>query len=321
MPVVSIIMAAYNSAEFIGRAIDSVINQTISDWELIIIDDCSQDKTATVALDYCEKDQRIIYTRTDRNSGPSHARNVGMSLARGTWITILDSDDTFLAERLERLVTIAEADQLNFIADNIVYFDKYADEIIGNAYQLPRSSMELTIRTFLLNCGAGRYFSFSLLKPLVRLSLLKANGIRYDETIRVGEDFHFIFSILWNGARAAVLSEALYVYTLPFGLKSRRRSSTTRTDYSVTGWDAIVSAKLRVLDYAVSSAPDRQVEIAALTKLIDAYRGEQNWQMMKQHFRSRNFHPALSIAMKNNTLGLIAKKLYYRFSRTQRIYQ
>ena len=314
-------MAAYNSDEFIGRAIDSAINQTLSDWELIIIDDCSRDNTATIALDYCKKDQRIIYKRTEQNSGPSHARNIGMSLARGTWITILDSDDTFLAERLERLVTIAENDRLDFIADNILYYDKDADEIIGNAYHMPRPSMELTLLTFLLNCGAGRYFSFSLLKPLVRLSLLKETGIRYDEAIRVGEDFHFIFSILWNGTRAAVLSEALYVYTLPFGLKSRRHSSTTRTDHSVTGWDAIVSAKLRVLDYAVSSAPERQVEIAALTNLIDAYRGEQHWRMIKHHIRSKNFHLALDAAMKNNTLRLIAKKIYYRLARTQRIYQ
>ena len=320
-PTVSVIVAAYNSACFISRAINSVINQSMGNWELIIVDDCSEDQTEAVVKKFADGDTRITYARTDKNSGPSRARNVGISMARGTWIAILDSDDAFQTERLERLITIAELNNLDFIADNVKYYDKTADEIIGNAYKLHDSTMDLTIQAFLSNCGPGRYFSFSLLKPIVKMDFLRTNCINYDESIRVGEDFQFILSALWNGARAAILSEAMYVYTMPFGLKSRRRSTATRTDHSLTGLGAMVSAKQRALDYAMSSAPDRQVEIAALSKLVDEYQSEQNWQTMLQYIRSTDLRSAMQAAKNTNIIRQLAKKLYYKFVKSQHINQ
>ena len=83
----------------------------------------------------------------------------------------------------------------------------------------------------------------------------------------------------------------------------------------------MVSAKQRALDYAMSSAPDRQVEIAALSKLVDEYQSEQNWQTMLQYIRSTDLRSAMQAAKNTNIIRQLAKKLYYKFVKSQHINQ
>lgn len=101
--LVSIITPCYNSSTFISQTIDSVIFQTYSNWELIIIDDCSTDNSDVIIKRYCERDSRIKYYRTEKASGsPTKPRNVGISKANGRFIAFLDSDDIWFPEKLEK---------------------------------------------------------------------------------------------------------------------------------------------------------------------------------------------------------------------------
>ena len=95
MPQISVIMPVYNREKFIHTAVNSVINQTFKDWEFIIIDDHSQDKTFEIIKNYSQKDSRIKAFRNEKNSGSSITRNKGISLASGDYIIFLDSDDYF----------------------------------------------------------------------------------------------------------------------------------------------------------------------------------------------------------------------------------
>src|SRR4051794_38179328 len=104
MTKISVITAAYNCSNHIERAVDSVRQQSIADWEMLIIDDASTDDTFEVAKRLAARDQRIKVWRQEVNSGPSAARNRGIEAARGEWITILDADDAFRPLRLERLL-------------------------------------------------------------------------------------------------------------------------------------------------------------------------------------------------------------------------
>ena len=106
--LVSIITPTYNCWRFIAETIESVLAQTYPNWELIIVDDCSTDKTKDVVEKF--KDSRIKYFRLGHNSGAAIARNTALSLASGQWIAFLDSDDLWLPEKLER--------QLNFMVTN-----------------------------------------------------------------------------------------------------------------------------------------------------------------------------------------------------------
>ena len=106
--LVSIIMPTYNCAKFIGETIKSVIAQTYSNFELIIVDDCSKDNTKDVVNSF--DDERIKYYKLEKNSGAAVARTTAMNMAKGKYMAFLDSDDLWMENKLEH--------QLKFMKDN-----------------------------------------------------------------------------------------------------------------------------------------------------------------------------------------------------------
>ncbi len=100
-PAISVIMPAYNVAGYIGRAIESVCNQTYQNWELVIIDDASTDNTRDVVAQWMQRDTRIRLLSLERNAGPGGARNIGIRVASGKFITFQDADDASFIRRLE----------------------------------------------------------------------------------------------------------------------------------------------------------------------------------------------------------------------------
>lgn len=111
----SIIMPAYNAERYIEESIKSVISQTFSDWELIIIDDCSLDQTPAICKNYTEYFQNIQYYRNPSNQGVAESRNRGVSVANGEWIAYIDSDDCWHPQKLELQLNLAEEKHACFI--------------------------------------------------------------------------------------------------------------------------------------------------------------------------------------------------------------
>ena len=103
-PLLTVIMPSYNAARFITESIDSVIGQTLADWELIVIDDASTDGTRRVVADYQRRDRRIRLISLETNRGAAHARNKGLDQARGEIIAFIDSDDIWLPEKAGRQI-------------------------------------------------------------------------------------------------------------------------------------------------------------------------------------------------------------------------
>jgi len=104
MPLISIITPSYNSADFIADAIESVLNQTYDQWEMIIVDDASTDNTVDIVETYVARDDRISLIELDKNSGSGVARNKAIDAANGRFIAFLDSDDLWLPEKLEKQI-------------------------------------------------------------------------------------------------------------------------------------------------------------------------------------------------------------------------
>ena len=102
MDLVSIIMPAYNNGPFIREAIDSIISQTYTDWELLVVDDCSTDDTTSIVASF--KDKRIHYQRNEYNMGAALSRNKAIQAAKGKYIAFLDADDKWLPTKLEKQV-------------------------------------------------------------------------------------------------------------------------------------------------------------------------------------------------------------------------
>lgn len=115
-PLVSVVMPAYNCGRYIAQAIQSVIGQTVVDWELQIVDDCSTDDTQAVVQRLAAQDARIHYTRLAQNGGPAAARNQALRRAAGRYVAFLDSDDLWEPDKLERQIAFMERTGAKFSA-------------------------------------------------------------------------------------------------------------------------------------------------------------------------------------------------------------
>ena len=124
-PRVSVIIPTYNREKMVEDAIRSVLNQTFSDFEIIIIDDASTDNTESIIKSIC--DERIKYIRHERNKGGSAARNTGIMKARGEYIALLDSDDLWLKEKLEKQIDVMEKSKLHpgVVYSGVNYIDSH----------------------------------------------------------------------------------------------------------------------------------------------------------------------------------------------------
>ena len=132
--LVSVIMPAYNCADFIGIALNSVINQTYKNWEVIAVDDSSTDCTGEVIQAYVKKDKRIKYHRLEKNSGAAIARNTGVELAVGKYLAFLDSDDVWFPEKLNKQISFMEGNNYLFTCTSYTKIDEEGnslDRIIG----------------------------------------------------------------------------------------------------------------------------------------------------------------------------------------------
>ncbi len=119
--LVSIVMPSYNTASYIEETIKSVLNQTYENWELIIVDDCSTDKTDEILATLT--DNRIRVLKNDNNSGAAISRNRALREAKGQWIAFLDSDDLWMLDKLERQITFMEKNEYAFSYTNYEEID------------------------------------------------------------------------------------------------------------------------------------------------------------------------------------------------------
>ncbi|MCC6457183.1 MAG: glycosyltransferase family 2 protein [Caldilineaceae bacterium] len=179
-PIFSIIMPTHNRAHLVGRAIQSVLNQTLTDFELIVVDDASSDETATIAESFA--DERMIYLRQSSNQGVSAARNRGILQARGRFITFLDDDDEsypdLLAETLRAFE--AESDAVGFAWSGIRRVQQAQDEQL--LLRERRWSSERNRWPSLVYLGVGTGYGLT-----VRRSCFDVVGL-FDEDIRSNVD-------------------------------------------------------------------------------------------------------------------------------------
>ena len=99
-------MPSFNSETFISKSIESVVNQTYKNWELIIIDDKSQDQTCKIIEEYLTKDERIKLIKLDANGGPANARNIGIDQSNERFIAFIDSDDIWVPDKLSKQLSV-----------------------------------------------------------------------------------------------------------------------------------------------------------------------------------------------------------------------
>lgn len=212
-PLVSVVAANFNGGAYLTVAIRSVLEQSLTDLELIIVDDASSDDSIAVIQAAAAGDPRIKLIGQPRNQGPAAARNRALEVARGRWIAVLDTDDMMADDRLERLVERGEADGADIVVDNLMVFD---DRGLGTAQPLLPLHKHLIARWITLAdyLAANRLYdrtpSLGYLKPLFRADSMGA--LRYRESLRVGEDYDLVLRQLLAGAAMRFEPLPLYRY-------------------------------------------------------------------------------------------------------------
>jgi succinoglycan biosynthesis protein ExoO len=268
MPHVSVIMPAYNAAQFIGYAYRSLADQTLTDWELIVVNDGSQDDTLAVTSSLASADPRIKIVDLPVNSGPAHARNLALAIAQGDWIALLDADDTYSRDRLEVLIGAGERNGADIVLDNLSVIDPISKHVAFLAFEPPKDDVTpLQFSDFLRNTQSNTFFDFGYLKPIVRRGWLMVNGLEYQEQLRLGEDLMFLFECYACHAKVVLVSKPYYHYTFQYSHITRTKSPTTRTTATC---EPLLSATERFLERRRSE--QTPLENRLLASAIEALR-------------------------------------------------
>lgn len=129
--LVSVIMPIYNASRFLREAIDSVLNQTYKDLELLLVDDCSTDDSFLIVKEYEIKDTRVRVFQNEKNKGVAETRNLGISHAIGKYIALLDSDDVWLENKIERQVCLLEEKKAHIAYCSYDFIDENSRRILS----------------------------------------------------------------------------------------------------------------------------------------------------------------------------------------------
>lgn len=202
-PLISVVLCVYKTPEsFFVESIESILNQSYTYFELILVDDGSPDNCPQICDEYAKKDRRIIVIHKE-NGGISSARNAGLSVAKGKYIAIMDSDDIALPKRFEKQVEYLEKNK-NVVALG-TYYKHFGNK--NNTVMVPITNMEEYRCSLFFNNVP------TILNPsvMIRFSTLKENNLSYDERLKFAEDY-FLWVRLSEIGDFAVLPEVLMCY-------------------------------------------------------------------------------------------------------------
>jgi hypothetical protein len=205
---VSVIIPVYNGEKYIKNCLDSVVNQTLKDIQIIIINDGSKDNTKSIIEDYYNKYPDIIKIVNKENEGQGKARNIGIGLAQGEFITFVDADDTIESNMLEKL------------------YNEEADVVLCDYYEIVETSKKLTKAIPIKTDNLKKDFIVSVAGPcskLIRTSILTSNNLFFLDT-GIYEDIAMIPLIGVYANKIVYVEEPLYNYYIRKGSTMRQNS-------------------------------------------------------------------------------------------------
>ncbi|WP_223591805.1 glycosyltransferase family 2 protein [Neobacillus bataviensis] len=216
--VVSIITPTYNSARFITETIGSVKEQTFTNWEMIIVDDCSTDSTINIVKKEIKDDLRFKLIELKKNGGPANARNLAIMAAKGKYLAFLDSDDLWLPQKLERQLMFMEKNNFAFTYSNYRIMTEEGERT-NVVFRVPA---RLDYKSLLKNTMIGTL--------TVMLDKRIVGNVQMPIHRDCSEDYGLWLSILSRGIQAYGLNEELAIYRkCEHSLSSNKLKSAQKT--------------------------------------------------------------------------------------------
>lgn len=267
MPAVSVAIPAYNAAEFLEETVASVRSQTTSDWELIIVDDGSTDRTPEIADRAAASDSRIRSINQE-NRGVGAARNAAIEVASADWIALLDADDQFLPQKLERQLTAAATGDCDMIYGAV--------EVFGETGLRSYDKWRTDEAEFRLNASEGAWRMIGhnfvpLSSTVVRRELLnEVGGFSEDPALHMVEDLQMWLRLLGRGARLRFLPHADTRYRIH--------------GENGSGQDRMQMKRLRIAALSDAPLPFWKCELRRRAKILELQCGlARHW--LKQRLR------------------------------------
>lgn len=214
-PKVSIIIPVYNAERYLNRCIDSVLSQTFTDYELLLINDGSTDESGDICDFYGQKDSRIRVFHKE-NGGVSSARNVGINNARGEWIAFVDADDELFFDAFASLTKEIYSD-IDLVMAGYDEFDVHGNMLFSTSSVLAQDKMidrDLAIKLLYRD----KYYQYYVVAKLFRGSIIKDNKIFFNESLFFSEDRLFVIEYL-SVCRKKIhyITKPVYRYLLRIG--------------------------------------------------------------------------------------------------------
>jgi succinoglycan biosynthesis protein ExoO len=290
-PAVSVVIANRNNAAYLAGALLSVRRQSLRDLEIIVSDDASTDDSVELITAMMREDPRIRLLRDEVNRGPGAARNRAVPLARGEWIAMMDGDDLMHPDRLERLIGAARVDRADIVADDLVMF--YADATQPSDCLLKgpwrrRPFWVDPVDYVRLNDLYGAGPALGYLKPLFKASLFADGAIRYDESLRIAEDYDLVLRLLDSGARLRVYPDGLYYY--------RRHRASTSHRLNEDAIAAMLAANRRFLSYASGRDPRLGAAVLAQRQKLET---ALSYEKLLAALKAKNWLRALGVGLRS----------------------
>ena len=203
--LISVIVPVYNTEKYLDECIQSILNQSFTDFELLLIDDGSTDRSGAICDQYAAKDERVRVFHTE-NGGVSSARNVGLDEAKGEWIAFVDSDDWVKSLFLENFIRYVDD------VDIIISYSEI--ETKNGIHKIEISSEGIVTNTNFheLFTKYGMTVNTTSWAKLYRKDLIEINKIRFDNRIKMGEDTVFLYTCLLKAEKIFVLNKTDYYY-------------------------------------------------------------------------------------------------------------
>lgn len=271
IPTISVIVPVYNAENSLGRCVQSILKQTYSQWELLLLDDGSQDGSASLCDRYAASDARISVCHK-ANGGVSSARNQGLLRAKGDYVAFIDSDDYVEDKYLEKLIKFAPADLVICGFKNI-----------GGESFLPDATdaVSLNNNSFVKKILAVPYYLDTPWCKLFKRDIINKHGLVFDQKLKLSEDTLFCYEYLRNAATVAVVPEMLYIYDGLWGGGSKYKLS----------YDELAYMAQRITDAMkdINKAFNTDVEIRYkgfhASKLINIYTDYQDKQIYELYVK------------------------------------
>jgi len=272
-PLISVVMSVYNGEKYLAEAIESILNQTYTNFEFIIVNDGSSDKSIDIIKEYMTKDNRIVLIDREENKGLAYSLNEGISIAKGEYIARMDADDISLPTRFEKQIEFMQKNEIDVCGSFIKLFgDSRKEQVIK--YPLNNQNIRFSL-----------LFFSSLAHPTVMFKKEVFNKVKYNIDYKVAQDYQLWCDIANANFKIGNIPEVLLNYReheAQASIEKFKRQQDTAHKIALDYAKNLGNEEIKLVNEIISSK--KNIGLKELKKLLDDIKSYANKKSIQSDF-------------------------------------